>query len=87
MTKIPFYLFFCLLTLSKLSHAQDTIDNGDISSIEEFHYNENFQEEDYWICLDKAETVAINGLDGYALPSLLDRFNYAKPDKEVSSKL
>ncbi len=58
-----------------------------VASIEEFNYNEAFAEEDYWIRLDKAETVCVNGLDGYALPKLLDRFNYAKPDKEVSSKL
>ena len=31
--------------------------------------------------LDKAKTVAINGLDGYALPSLIDRYKYAKPKK------
>ena len=31
--------------------------------------------------LDKAKSVAINGLDGYALPTLIDRFKYAKPKK------
>ena len=58
-----------------------------VAAIEEFHFNDDFLEDDYWLRLDKAKTVAINGLDGYALPQLLDRFGYAKPDKEVSSVL
>ena len=37
--------------------------------------------EDGWIQLDKAGTVTINGLDGYAKTSLLDRFEYARPKK------
>jgi hypothetical protein len=28
--------------------------------------------------LDKGKVVAINGLDGYALPELLDRLPYAR---------
>ena len=35
--------------------------------------------EDGWVQLDLGKVVAINGLDGYALPSLLDRFPYARP--------
>lgn len=58
-----------------------------VACIEEFHFNDDFLESDYWLQLDKAKTVAINGLDGYALPALLDRFTYAKPNKEVSSVL
>ena len=37
--------------------------------------------EDGWIQLDKAGTVTINGLDGYAKTSLLNRFEYARPKK------
>ena len=37
--------------------------------------------EDGWIQLDKGKVVSINGLDGYALPQLLDRFEYARPKK------
>ena len=58
-----------------------------VATIEDFHFNDDFLEEDYWLRLDKAETVTINGLDGYALPQLIDRFAYPKPDKEVSSVL
>ena len=41
----------------------------------------NILNDDGYLQLDKAETVAINGLDGYALPTLLNRFKYAKPKK------
>lgn len=33
------------------------------------------------ISLEKGNVVAINGLDGYALPKLLERFEYARPKK------
>ena len=33
------------------------------------------------ISLEKGNVVAINGLDGYALPKLLKRFGYARPKK------
>lgn len=58
-----------------------------VASIEDFHFDDNFKESDYWLRLDKAETVTITGLDGYALPKLLDRFSYAKPDTDISSVL
>ena len=38
-------------------------------------------QEDGWVQLDKGKVVSINGLDGYALPQLLDRFEYARPKK------
>ena len=38
-------------------------------------------EEDGWLRLDKADSVSINGLDGYALPKLIERYKYAKPKK------
>lgn len=38
-------------------------------------------QEDGWVQLDKGKVVSINGLDGYALPKLLDRFEYARPKK------
>ena len=41
--------------------------------------------EDGWVQLDKVDTTAIIGLDGYALPRLLDRFSYARPDQESHS--
>ena len=38
--------------------------------------------EDKWVQLDLGGVVSINGLDGYALPALLDRFKYAKRKDE-----
>ena len=38
-------------------------------------------QKDGWVCLEKGNVVSINGLDGYALPKLLERFDYARPKK------
>ena len=56
-----------------------------IASIEHIYYDEGIQMPDGWLRLDDAGTVAVNGLDGYSLPSLLDRFHYARPGQEVKS--
>lgn len=52
-----------------------------VSEIEEIHIHEDALGDDGWVRLDRAKTVAINGLDGYALPKLIDRFSYARPKK------
>tara|TARA_R110000823_G_scaffold27975_1_gene81356 strand:+ start:105 stop:758 length:654 start_codon:yes stop_codon:yes gene_type:complete len=52
-----------------------------IGAIEHIYLSDDILEEDGWVNLDKANTVAIVGLDGYALPKLLNRFNYSKPDE------
>ena len=52
-----------------------------IGSIEQLYIKEGLLQEDGWVQLDKGEIVSINGLDGYALPSLLERFEYARPKK------
>ena len=56
-----------------------------VASIEHIYYDEGIQMPDGWLRLDDAGTVAVNGLDGYSLPSLLDRFHYARPGQEVKS--
>jgi flavin reductase (DIM6/NTAB) family NADH-FMN oxidoreductase RutF len=56
-----------------------------IGEIVHLYFEEGIQMPDGWLRLDDADTVAINGLDGYALPTLLDRFHYAKPGKEITS--
>ena len=56
-----------------------------VAAIEEFHFNDEFVSDDYWIDLEKANSVAISGLDTYALPKILDRFAYAKKDQQVES--
>lgn len=50
-----------------------------VSEIEHLYIDQNIQQEDGWLSLEHANTVTINGLDGYAKPQLLDRFPYARP--------
>ena len=53
-----------------------------VSSIEHvFVADLDIQQDDGWLKLENANTVAINGLDGYATTSLLDRYAYARPKK------
>ncbi|WP_300436795.1 flavin reductase [Christiangramia sp.] len=56
-----------------------------VASIEHIYFDEGIQMPDGWLRLDDAGTVAVNGLDGYSLPNLLDRFHYARPGEEVKS--
>ncbi|RZS91933.1 flavin reductase family protein [Aquimarina brevivitae] len=56
-----------------------------IGAIEHLYLNEEAIESDGWIHLDKSNTVSIVGLDGYALPSILDRYDYPRPDQKVTS--
>ncbi len=58
-----------------------------IGAIEQLYIQDHLIHEDGWVQLDKADTVATIGLDGYALPTLLDRFQYAKPDQATTSIL
>lgn len=60
-------------------HENDTL--LVIGSIEHIYIQNELLCEDGWVQLDRGEIVSINGLDGYALPSLLDRFEYARPKK------
>ena len=54
-----------------------------IASIENLFFDENLLHEDGWLQIDKGNVVAVNGLDGYCLPKLVDRFQYAR--KETTS--
>lgn len=56
-----------------------------IATIENVFYDENLEHKDGWLQLDKANIIAINGLDSYCLPKLLDRFEYARPNIETKS--
>jgi flavin reductase (DIM6/NTAB) family NADH-FMN oxidoreductase RutF len=53
-----------------------------IAEINDIYFNEDIIQNDGWLNLDIAKTVTVNGLDGYALPSLIQRFEYAKPKNE-----
>ena len=58
-----------------------------IASIETIYAEEELIQKDNWLQLDKGNVVTINGLDGYALPKLIDRFEYARPKQKSKSKL
>ena len=50
-----------------------------IGGIESVYVNKTLLMHDGWVRLDKGKIVAINGLDGYSLPNLIERFSYARP--------
>lgn len=50
-----------------------------VGRIEHLFCKKTVLQDDGFIQLDKSTTVAINGLDGYALPKLLQREAYARP--------
>ncbi len=54
-----------------------------IASIEDLFFEEELEHKDGWLQLDKGNVVAINGLDGYCIPKLIDRYQYAR--KEIPS--
>ena len=57
-----------------------------IATIETIFHDENLVEgKEYFLQLDKANVVAVNGLDGYCLPKLINRFQYARVDVETKS--
>jgi flavin reductase (DIM6/NTAB) family NADH-FMN oxidoreductase RutF len=58
-----------------------------IASIENLFFDENLQHEDGWLQLDKGNVITLNGLDGYCLPKLVDRFQYARKDTPSKSFL
>jgi flavin reductase (DIM6/NTAB) family NADH-FMN oxidoreductase RutF len=58
-----------------------------LASIEKIFCNEDLITKDNWLQLEKGNVVTINGLDGYCLPKLLDRFEYARPNTKTKSML
>ncbi len=56
-----------------------------IGAIQHIYIDKGIQAKDGWLNLEKAQTVAVNGLDGYALPQILSRFTYATPDEPLQS--
>ncbi|WP_025742700.1 flavin reductase family protein [Aquimarina pacifica] len=58
-----------------------------IGAVEHLYLSNELIHPDGWVQLDKAETVSSIGLDGYALPEVLNRFAYAKPDQPIKSIL
>ena len=50
-----------------------------VGQIEHLFIKDDMLHEDGWVQLDKGGVVTINGLDGYAIPKLIERFPYARP--------
>ncbi len=48
-------------------------------------FRDAMQQADGTLALDKAGIMSTVGLDGYALPEILDRFHYAQPDTATRS--
>ena len=68
-------------------HIQENGTIHIIAAIESVFFNENLINNDGWLQLDKANVATINGLDGYCIPVLLDRFEYARPNVPTKSFL
>ena len=58
-----------------------------IASIERLFIKENLIQKENWLRLDLENVVTINGLDGYCVPKLVDRFEYARPNIPTKSML
>lgn len=56
-----------------------------VAAVEHIYFEEGIEMPDGWLRLEDAGSVVLNGLDGYALPELLDRFRYARPGEEIRS--
>lgn len=54
-----------------------------ICRITDIYLKDGIQLDDGWVNLEKAGTITINGLDGYATASVKKRLSYAKVGKEL----
>ncbi|MCH1454537.1 MAG: flavin reductase [Flavobacteriaceae bacterium] len=54
-----------------------------IAAIEHIFIEPKLLQDDGWVKLESGKVVAINGLDGYTLPELKQRLEYARP-KEIN---
>lgn len=76
--------------LCKYINEYPIVENGCIhiiASIEKIYVEDELLHDDLWVRLDLAEVVTINGLDGYAVPKLVDRLEYARPNQPTKSIL
>lgn len=88
--KIPFVAQSPVQLYCKYLNEYPIAENNTImivASIEHLFFQEPLLHPDGWIRLDQAQVVAINGLDGYALPNILDRFAYARVNQPTESIL
>ena len=57
-----------------------------VAAIEHIFVEDHIIEEDGWVRLEHGNVLTINGLDGYALPKLQKRLEYARPGEIVTPK-
>jgi flavin reductase (DIM6/NTAB) family NADH-FMN oxidoreductase RutF len=87
---IPFIKNSPVQILCKYLNEYEIKENGTIhiiASIEKIFVEERLLQKDYWLRLDVENVVTINGLDGYCVPKLVDRFEYARPNMPTKSML
>ena len=83
--KAPFVKSSLIKLGCKFLNLYEIIENNTlliVAEINDIFFNENIIQEDGWLNLDLAKSVTVNGLDGYSLPKLVERFKYAKRKNE-----
>jgi flavin reductase (DIM6/NTAB) family NADH-FMN oxidoreductase RutF len=87
---VPFVKDSPVKLLCRYLNEYEIVENNTIhiiAAIEEIHFRDEMLHNDYWLQLDQGEVVAVNGLDGYCLPKIVDRFDYARPNTPTKSIL
>lgn len=88
--KVPFVKGSPVRLLCKYINEYPILENGCIhliASIEKIYVQDELLNDDLWVRLDLAEVITINGLDGYAVPKIVDRLEYARPNQPKKSIL
>jgi flavin reductase (DIM6/NTAB) family NADH-FMN oxidoreductase RutF len=83
--KAPFVKSSLIKLGCKFLNKYEIIENNTlliVAEINDIFFSENIIQEDGWLNLDLAKSVTVNGLDGYSLPKLVERFKYAKRKNE-----
>jgi len=57
-----------------------------IGAIKHLYFEDHIQAKDGFLNLEDGQTVCINGLDQYAVPKPLARFEYARPNEDIKEK-
>lgn len=87
---VPFIKGSPVRLLCKYINEYPILENGCIhliASIEKIYVEDELLQKENWVRLDLAEVVTINGLDAYAVPKLIDRLEYARPNQPTKSIL
>ncbi|MCA1754363.1 MAG: flavin reductase [Spirochaeta sp.] len=88
--EVPFVSESPVQILCRFSNEYPIQENGTVlivAEIEMIRVDFGLMGDDGWLRLDKGAVVAVNGLDGYALPRMLNRFSYARPGETSKSLL